>query len=114
MNRTEKGSWKAEKTIMNNTIDVGIWSFEIVQPFLFSPVLGSSHLAPFFCVPRWHRLALSVQKKSVTLILDCKKKITKPLPRGNKPVVDTKGITVFGMRFLDEESFEVRSNGLLS
>ncbi|XP_075437507.1 collagen alpha-1(V) chain-like, partial [Ascaphus truei] len=55
---------------------------------------------------KWHRIALSVQKKSVTLILDCKKKITKPLPRGNKPSVDTKGITVFGTRLLDDESFE--------
>ncbi|MGH0147123.1 UNVERIFIED_CONTAM: hypothetical protein FKN15_043502 [Acipenser sinensis] len=55
---------------------------------------------------RWHRVALSVQKKEVTLILDCKKRITKPLPRSDKPSIDTKGIVVFGSRILDEEVFE--------
>nr|XP_028573691.1 collagen alpha-1(XI) chain-like [Podarcis muralis] len=33
---------------------------------------------------KWHRVALSVSKKQVTLILDCKKKVTRPLPRGNQ------------------------------
>uniref|UniRef100_A0A8C4RUI4 Thrombospondin-like N-terminal domain-containing protein n=1 Tax=Erpetoichthys calabaricus TaxID=27687 RepID=A0A8C4RUI4_ERPCA len=57
---------------------------------------------------KWHRIALSVQKKSVTLIVDCKKRITKPLPRSASPIIDTKGIMVFGTRILDEEVFEVR------
>lgn len=57
---------------------------------------------------RWHRVALSVQKKNVTLLLDCKKRVTKPLPRSERPTVDTKGITVFGARILDEEVFQVR------
>lgn len=56
---------------------------------------------------RWHRIAISVQKKSVTLLLDCKKRVTKPLPRSNNPIIDTKGITVFGSRLLDEV-FQVR------
>lgn len=60
-------------------------------------------------VCRWHRIAFSVSKKNVTLLLDCKKKMTRPLPRGNKAVVDTNGITVFGARLLDEEVFQVRS-----
>uniref|UniRef100_A0A8C0G429 Laminin G domain-containing protein n=1 Tax=Chelonoidis abingdonii TaxID=106734 RepID=A0A8C0G429_CHEAB len=55
---------------------------------------------------KWHRLALSVHKQSVTLILDCKKKVTRPLPRGPRPVIDTRGITVFGTRILDEEVFQ--------
>uniref|UniRef100_A0AAR2K7Q3 Fibrillar collagen NC1 domain-containing protein n=1 Tax=Pygocentrus nattereri TaxID=42514 RepID=A0AAR2K7Q3_PYGNA len=55
---------------------------------------------------KWHRIAISVQKKNVTLLLDCKKRISRPLPRSNKPVVDTKGITVFGARLLDEEVFQ--------
>nr|XP_028573690.1 collagen alpha-1(XI) chain-like [Podarcis muralis] len=55
---------------------------------------------------KWHRVALSVSKKQVTLILDCKKKVTRPLPRGNQPAIDTRGITVFGTRILDEEVFE--------
>lgn len=59
---------------------------------------------------RWHRIAFSVSKKNVTLLLDCKKKMTRPLPRGNKAVVDTNGITVFGARLLDEEVFQVRSS----
>lgn len=59
-------------------------------------------------VSRWHRIAFSVSKKNVTLLLDCKKKMTRPLPRGNNAVVDTNGITVFGARLLDEEVFQVR------
>ncbi|KAK3508243.1 hypothetical protein QTP70_017648, partial [Hemibagrus guttatus] len=55
---------------------------------------------------KWHRIAISVQKKTVTLILDCKKQITRPLPRSNKPVVDNKGITIFGSRLLDNEVFQ--------
>ncbi|MGH0135851.1 UNVERIFIED_CONTAM: hypothetical protein FKN15_023389 [Acipenser sinensis] len=63
---------------------------------------------------RWHRVALSVQKKDVTLILDCKKRITKPLPRSDKPSIDTKGIVVFGSRILDEEVFEKKSKAAVS
>uniref|UniRef100_A0A3P8YVK5 Fibrillar collagen NC1 domain-containing protein n=1 Tax=Esox lucius TaxID=8010 RepID=A0A3P8YVK5_ESOLU len=57
---------------------------------------------------KWHRIAISVSKQSVTLILDCKKRVTRPLPRSPSPVMDTKGITVFGARLLDEEVFQVR------
>lgn len=57
---------------------------------------------------RWHRIAISVQKKNVTLILDCKKRMTKPLLRSDKPVLDVKGITVFGARLHDEGVFQVR------
>lgn len=60
-------------------------------------------------VSRWHRIAFSVSKKNVTLLLDCKKKMTRPLPRGNNAVIDTNGITVFGARLLDEEVFQVRT-----
>ncbi|MCI4395588.1 hypothetical protein PGIGA_G00182460 [Pangasianodon gigas] len=59
---------------------------------------------------KWHRIAISVQKKNVTLLLDCKKQMTRPLPRSNKPVVDNKGITVFGSRLLDHEVFQVSCN----
>uniref|UniRef100_A0A4X2JRW1 Collagen type XI alpha 1 chain n=1 Tax=Vombatus ursinus TaxID=29139 RepID=A0A4X2JRW1_VOMUR len=55
---------------------------------------------------KWHRIAISVEKKTVTMIVDCKKKTTKPLQRSDKAVVDTHGITVFGTRILDEEVFE--------
>uniref|UniRef100_A0A8C9WRP2 Laminin G domain-containing protein n=1 Tax=Scleropages formosus TaxID=113540 RepID=A0A8C9WRP2_SCLFO len=55
---------------------------------------------------KWHRIAISVNKKTVTLILDCKKPVTKPLLRSDKPVLDVKGITVFGARLLDEEVFQ--------
>uniref|UniRef100_A0A670ZSP5 Thrombospondin-like N-terminal domain-containing protein n=1 Tax=Pseudonaja textilis TaxID=8673 RepID=A0A670ZSP5_PSETE len=56
---------------------------------------------------RWHRLALSVKKKQATLFVDCKKEATVALPRGNSPMLDVKGITVFGARILDEGVFEV-------
>lgn len=59
------------------------------------------------CLCRWHRVAISVHKQSVTLILDCKKQKTQTLARSPKPVIDTKGIMVFGTRILDEEVFEV-------
>uniref|UniRef100_A0A8B9Z6M0 Collagen alpha-1(XI) chain n=1 Tax=Buteo japonicus TaxID=224669 RepID=A0A8B9Z6M0_9AVES len=55
---------------------------------------------------KWHRVAISVEKRSVTMIVDCNKKTTKPLERSDKTVVDTNGITVFGTRILDEEVFE--------
>jgi hypothetical protein len=57
---------------------------------------------------RWHRVAISVEKKTVTMIVDCKKKTTKPLDRSERSIVDTNGITVFGTRILDEEVFEVK------
>uniref|UniRef100_A0A493TJ44 Thrombospondin-like N-terminal domain-containing protein n=1 Tax=Anas platyrhynchos platyrhynchos TaxID=8840 RepID=A0A493TJ44_ANAPP len=59
---------------------------------------------------KWHRVAISVEKKSVTMIIDCNKKTTKPLERSDKTIVDTNGITVFGTRILDEEVFEVKIN----
>ncbi|KAL8174540.1 UNVERIFIED_CONTAM: Collagen alpha-1(V) chain [Gekko kuhli] len=55
----------------------------------------------------WHRIAISVHRKNVTLILDCKKKITKFLDRSDHPIIDVNGIIVFGTRILDEEVFEV-------
>lgn len=57
---------------------------------------------------RWHRVAISVEKKTVTIIVDCKKKITKPLLRSDQASINTNGITVFGTRILDEEVFQVR------
>uniref|UniRef100_A0A3P9AEX3 Fibrillar collagen NC1 domain-containing protein n=1 Tax=Esox lucius TaxID=8010 RepID=A0A3P9AEX3_ESOLU len=62
---------------------------------------------------KWHRIAISVSKQSVTLILDCKKRVTRPLPRSPSPVMDTKGITVFGARLLDEEVFQGEIQQLL-
>uniref|UniRef100_A0A3Q1B6I1 Fibrillar collagen NC1 domain-containing protein n=1 Tax=Amphiprion ocellaris TaxID=80972 RepID=A0A3Q1B6I1_AMPOC len=55
---------------------------------------------------KWHRVAISVEKKSVTIIVDCKKKVTRPLARSDQAVISTDGITVFGTRILDEEVFE--------
>lgn len=57
---------------------------------------------------RWHRVAISVEKNAVTIILDCKRKLTKPLPRSDHTSIDTNGITVFGTRFLDADVFQVR------
>uniref|UniRef100_W5LKT5 Thrombospondin-like N-terminal domain-containing protein n=1 Tax=Astyanax mexicanus TaxID=7994 RepID=W5LKT5_ASTMX len=57
---------------------------------------------------KWHRVAISVEKKSVTMIVDCKKKVTRPLNRSDRSVINTDGITVFGTRILDEDVFEVR------
>lgn len=55
---------------------------------------------------KWHRVAFSIHKKTVTIIVDCKKKITKPLGRSDHAVINTNGITVFGTRILDDESFQ--------
>ncbi|XP_073705528.1 uncharacterized protein [Garra rufa] len=55
---------------------------------------------------KWHRVAISIEKKTVTMIVDCKKKITKPLSRNDHAIINTDGITVFGTRILDEEVFE--------
>ncbi|GCC39279.1 hypothetical protein chiPu_0022745, partial [Chiloscyllium punctatum] len=56
---------------------------------------------------KWHRVAISVHKKTVTMILDCKKKFQKSLNRSKQPEIDTNGIIVFGTRILDEDVFEV-------
>ncbi|CAB1326822.1 unnamed protein product [Coregonus sp. 'balchen'] len=58
---------------------------------------------------KWHRVAISVEKKSVTIIVDCKKKLSRPLKRSDGAAINTDGITVFGTRILDEEVFEVRT-----
>ncbi|XP_054984527.1 collagen alpha-2(XI) chain isoform X3 [Sorex araneus] len=55
---------------------------------------------------KWHRLAVAVKGQSVTLIVDCKKRVTRPLPRSARPVLDTRGVIIFGARILDEEVFE--------
>uniref|UniRef100_A0A3B4ZKS0 Collagen, type XI, alpha 1b n=1 Tax=Stegastes partitus TaxID=144197 RepID=A0A3B4ZKS0_9TELE len=55
---------------------------------------------------KWHRVAISVEKKSVTIIVDCKKKVTRPLARSDQATISTDGITVFGTRILDDEVFE--------
>uniref|UniRef100_A0A3B3YSP0 Laminin G domain-containing protein n=1 Tax=Poecilia mexicana TaxID=48701 RepID=A0A3B3YSP0_9TELE len=55
---------------------------------------------------KWHRVAISVHQQTITLILDCKKKINQKLLRSPNPIIDTKGIIVFGTRILDEEVFE--------
>lgn len=53
-------------------------------------------------------MAISVEKNTVTVVLDCKRKLTKPLPRSGAASIDTNGITVFGTRFLDADVFQVR------
>ncbi|XP_043551064.1 collagen alpha-1(V) chain-like [Chiloscyllium plagiosum] len=56
---------------------------------------------------KWHRLAISVEGKNVTLIIDCSQQISEHLARSDNPEISTNGITVFGTRILDEEVFEV-------
>ncbi|CAG2061642.1 unnamed protein product, partial [Timema podura] len=50
----------------------------------------------------WHRLAFSVKGDAVTLILDCKKQITKALPREPGSNLNTAGIILIGQQLLDE------------
>lgn len=52
-------------------------------------------------------MAVAVKGQSVTLIVDCKKRVTRPLTRSARPVLDTHGVVIFGARILDEEVFEV-------
>lgn len=60
----------------------------------------------FLRTNRWHRVAISIEKKTVTMIVDCKKKISKPLSRSDHAIINTDGIAIFGTRILDEEVFE--------
>lgn len=53
-------------------------------------------------------MAISVEQQTVTIVVDCKKQISKPLLRSERPTIHTNGITVFGTRILDEEVFQVR------
>lgn len=48
-----------------------------------------------------------MEKKSVTIIADCTKKITKPLHRSDHASIETNGFTAFGTRILDEGVFQV-------
>uniref|UniRef100_A0A3B4BK60 Thrombospondin-like N-terminal domain-containing protein n=1 Tax=Periophthalmus magnuspinnatus TaxID=409849 RepID=A0A3B4BK60_9GOBI len=56
---------------------------------------------------KWHRVAVSVDKKTVTVIVDCKTKITKPLPRSDQGTISTDGETTFGTKN-EDEGFEVK------
>lgn len=56
---------------------------------------------------RWHRIALSVEGKNVTIYVDCEKKQTQFLDRDDNAIISTEGVTLFGTRLLDEEVFEV-------
>ncbi|XP_036023706.1 collagen alpha-2(XI) chain isoform X7 [Onychomys torridus] len=55
---------------------------------------------------KWHHVAVAVKGQSVTLIIDCKKRVTRPLPRSVHPVLDTRGVVIFGAHILDDEVFE--------
>ncbi|XP_010021969.1 PREDICTED: collagen alpha-1(XI) chain-like, partial [Nestor notabilis] len=55
---------------------------------------------------KWHHLAWSIRRRSVTLVVDCGHQETRVLPRSSRPTIDTNGITVFGTRLLDEEVFQ--------
>lgn len=52
-------------------------------------------------------MAVAVKGQSVTLIVDCKKRVTRPLPRSVHPVLDIHGVVIFGAHILDDEVFEV-------
>lgn len=65
----------------------------------------TSFITLFF---RWHRVAISVEKNTVTMIVDCKKKISKALHRSDHAIISTGGIAVFGTRILDDNVYEVR------
>ncbi|XP_017695642.1 PREDICTED: collagen alpha-2(XI) chain-like, partial [Lepidothrix coronata] len=54
---------------------------------------------------RWHRVSWSVSGGSVALSLDCRRRLTRPLPRGPAPL-DSRGIVVVGTRLLDREVFQ--------
>uniref|UniRef100_A0A8V5GTR3 Laminin G domain-containing protein n=1 Tax=Melopsittacus undulatus TaxID=13146 RepID=A0A8V5GTR3_MELUD len=53
---------------------------------------------------RWHRVALAVEGTNVSLLVDCGHVATMLL--GPRPLLSTKGVTVFGGRLMDEERFE--------
>ncbi|XP_054039647.1 LOW QUALITY PROTEIN: collagen alpha-1(XI) chain-like [Rissa tridactyla] len=55
---------------------------------------------------KWHRVALSVSGRAATLLVDCGRRETRALPRSARPLLDTRGITLFGTRILDEEVFQ--------
>uniref|UniRef100_A0A8C6T1W2 Collagen, type XI, alpha 1a n=1 Tax=Neogobius melanostomus TaxID=47308 RepID=A0A8C6T1W2_9GOBI len=51
---------------------------------------------------KWHRVAISVDKKTVTIIVDCKTKISKPLLRSDQGTINADGETFFGTKNQDE------------
>uniref|UniRef100_A0AAY4AXU7 Fibrillar collagen NC1 domain-containing protein n=1 Tax=Denticeps clupeoides TaxID=299321 RepID=A0AAY4AXU7_9TELE len=55
---------------------------------------------------KWHRVAIIVEKKRVTMIVDCETTITQPLRRSNRAAISTDGIAVFGNRIHDKDVFE--------
>ena len=53
----------------------------------------------------WHKIALSVDAKSVTLYLDCK--LIQTLPIGDREDIDIQGKTVIGKRLYDSVPIDV-------
>ncbi|XP_064643405.1 uncharacterized protein LOC135497578 [Lineus longissimus] len=59
----------------------------------------------FFVNPsdgKWHQVAYSVKKDTVTLIYDCSLEVTRPLERGPRPTIGVNTITSLGSIFGDE------------
>ena len=53
----------------------------------------------------WHKIALSVDAKSVSLYLDCK--LIQTLPIGDREDIDIQGKTVIGKRLYDSVPIDV-------
>jgi hypothetical protein len=65
-------------------------------------------------VRRWHRLGFSVKGDAATLILDCKKQITRELVRQTTSKISTTGIVLIGQQLLDDVLYTVSNNNLLA
>lgn len=56
----------------------------------------------------WHRLSLSVKGNTVTLLLDCKREITKELKRNISESINVNGIVIIGQQLMEENIFLVK------
>lgn len=56
---------------------------------------------------KWHRLSISVKGNTVTLLLDCKKEITKELKRNLSESINVNGIIIIGQELMEENIFLV-------
>lgn len=69
----------------------------------FEPIVKKHIFLP--C--RWHRLGFSVKGDAATLILDCKKQITRELVRQTTSKISTTGIVLIGQQLLDDILYTV-------
>jgi hypothetical protein len=79
--------------------------------YIINPATQSQRTTCIGTPRRWHRLGFSIKGDAATLILDCKKQITKELVRQATSKISTTGIILIGQQLLDDILYTVSNTG---